>query len=279
MIRYLALALIAGHVSAAIVSATEISDLREWSLVQDPIVDGPAGVLAGSVAMDGTTVTLTATGEIPDFADIGYQSVDGQDVASSTTGFSFSPNEDFQVAIDFMLDFNQSVGGGAIGFGIGEDADGTDSAGAVLTFNDGAPSTALAAARANDIPVLTLPIVPILLLNPIVLPNSGRMFIEYDSASGTVVAGLSTTMGATEPDFTSPIASVQNQWDDEELLVSFFLRSQPFVDGSDPSLTSGGVTATFSNLQDLSIPEPSGAVLLALVSTSALSRRREPAGA
>ena len=67
--------------SAAPVLAGSISDFFNWTQVQDPPHAGMTGGVDTALQ-----VTLTATGAVPAATDIGYQSVNGVDVAGSTAG-------------------------------------------------------------------------------------------------------------------------------------------------------------------------------------------------
>ena len=155
---------------------------------------------------------------IPAGTDIGYQSVDGVDVAGSASGFYFSPLEDFHVAIDYDVTHDASVGFAGIGFGIGEDRDGMDSAGMGLAINNGAPTAFAGAARIGDVNQSPL-------LFGTAATTSGRMFVEYDSTSGDIAVGINTTPGAAVPTETQTFAGIQNSWDDEPLLASFFCEA------------------------------------------------------
>lgn len=262
LIAYLATTL------SGIAFATSISDFESWQLVEDPphsgmvaTLDGIGGKL-GAITPPGpkTSALLCATGAVPSGTDIGFASVNGFDAASSNAGYFFDPADDFFVAIDFDISSTLSVGGGGIGFGIGEDIEGTDSAGVALAIVNGATSSFTTASRVANVdqPFSTIA----------AGFDSGRMFLEYQSLTGDVVVGLNPTLGASTPSVTTTIASVQDQWDDEPLLVSFFLRSQE-VPSLLPALTSGSIEATFSNFEVLSgtpiaIPEPSTTLLAAL---------------
>ncbi len=231
-----------------------IIDLSQWTLVQDP----PHPKLTSSIDSN-TQITLKATGgPIPSGTDIGYQSVNGYDVGSSTFGWAFDPGFSFSVGLDFSLTFASPRGGFAIGMGIGEDRDGTDSAGVVLTSRDGTLGPLVGAARVND--VTQVPIVLSLLGTA-----TGRFIVSYDAATGNVTVGVSTN-GDDLPEKSGVFNSIQNSWDNELLLVSFFARGD---NGLSP-WTSGTADAVFSNLHVISgtptsiVPEPSTLLLFGL---------------
>ena len=131
---------------AAPVLAGSITDFFNWTQVQDPPHAGMTGGVDTALQ-----VTLTATGAVPAATDIGYQSVNGVDVAGSTAGNYFSPAQDFQIAVDFNVSTLSSVGFAAIGFGIGEDGAGMNSAGPLLAIANGTAFGFLGGARTNDV--------------------------------------------------------------------------------------------------------------------------------
>lgn len=231
-----------------------IIDLSQWTLVQDP----PNANLKSSI--DSTTqITLKATGgPIPSGTDIGYQSVNGYDVGNSTSGWAFDPGFDFSVALDFNLTFASPVGGLTIGMGIGEDRDGTDSAGVALTSLNGALFPFFGAARVND---STLPLIPTIVSGT----ATGRFIVSYDAATGDVTVGVSTN-GDDLPEGFGVFNGIQNSWDNERLLVSFFARGDNGFFG----WSSGTAEAVFSNLRVISgaptaiVPEPSTLLLLGM---------------
>ncbi|TWT43203.1 PEP-CTERM sorting domain-containing protein [Botrimarina hoheduenensis] len=264
MIRFVCATLLALATSAA--SAASITDLNAWTQLQDPPHPGMAGVVDNA-----SQVTLTATGAVPSGTDIGYASVNGPDVAGSTGGYYFDPAQSFVVAIDFDLSAGGSIGGGGIGFGIGEDVGGTDSAGVGLALLNGAPLLFSAASRVNDIdqPLSNF---------AAAATASGRLFVNYNAATGDITLGVNAMQGVGMASDTVTLAGLQNLWDDEPLLVSFFLRSQ--AAGPIPALTAGSLEAVFSNFEVLSgtpltvVPEPASLFLTVLVGGAGLICRR-----
>ncbi len=233
--------------------SANIIDFNTWTEVQDP----PHAGMTSNVD-SASQVTLTASGAIPAGTDIGYQSVNGTDVSSSSSGHYFSTGADFQVAIDFDLMAANSVGLGGIGFGIGEDSAGTNSAGVALAILNGSPTLYSGAARVNDVTQAPLTLA-------LSASSTGRFFVHYDSANGDITVGVSNTPGALTPDATNTFsgANVQNNWAGDDLLVSFFLRSDSVVF---PPLSAGTLEVVFSNFEVLSgtsiaVPEPGSAAL------------------
>ena len=234
-----------------------IIDLSQWTLVQDP----PHPQLTSTIDSD-ARISLRATGgPIPTGTDIGYQSVNGFDVGSSSAGWAFDPGSSFSVALDFNLTFGSPIGGFTIGLGIGEDRDGTDSAGVVLTSQNGLISPFFGAARVNDVtqsPVLA----------GVPGQATGRFIVSYDAATGDVSVGVSTN-GDDTPEGFGVFSQIQNSWDNEKMLVSFFARG----DNGFFQWTSGTANAIFSDLHVISgapesiaptsvVPEPSALLLL-----------------
>ncbi len=222
---------------AAPLAAASIDDLTGWTLVEDPpdpgfsaTVEGPASVLLEA-----------ADTEVPSGTDIGYQSVDGQDVEASTAGFAFDPAQSFSIAIDYAITFGGTpVGGLGIGLGIGEDRDGANSAGVALLTQDGGTVAVGGAARIDDV---TQPLLPIFTL----AQRSGSFFVTYDAASGNVAVGVGPA-GANVPSATRTFTAIQPQWPGEFLFPAFFLRSD---DELGAPWTQGTAEARFSNLRVL----------------------------
>lgn len=245
--------------------AANIDDLGTWTLAEDPPHPNLSATLDSS-----TQATLSANGAVPATVDIGYQSVDGADVANSTAGHYFSAGESFSVAIDFEVSANASMGLAGIGFGIGEDAAGNNSAGVGLAILNGTPTTFSGASRINNV---TQPIAPL----PLAATSSGRFFVAYDEPSGDITYGVNPIPGSLTPSSGAVFSGLQNNWPGEDLLVSFFLRSDTFLIAG--PLSSGSVDAVFSNFTVLSgtavaaVPEP-GTIFLVLTGMGALLIRR-----
>lgn len=233
-----------------------IMDFNTWTIVEDP----PNANFTSSV--DSTSqVTLSATGgSIPSGTDIGYKSIDGVDVNNSSSGWAFDPAFDFAVAVDFDLTFASAIGGFSIGMGIGEDDDGTDSVGVILASMNGGLLTFAGAARDGNSP-----------LSPVAVPvggtTTGRFIVSYVASNGNVSVGVSTD-GDDTPEGTGSFLGVQDFWDDELLMVSFFARG----DNGVFNWSSGTADAIFSDFHVISgtpldvsqisaVPEPASWLL------------------
>lgn len=281
MFRFrIVLVTLAGLLAPGLANAT-LSDFTNWTPVEDP-----AHPSFGYSAVAAAATLTAAGGPIPAGTDVGYQSVDGNTPATSTSGYAFATTADFSLAIDFDLSFsNTPTGQLAIGFGIGEDSDGMNSAGALLLANNGVIIPAVAGgARVGDVDYMTpLPI-------GLHFSSTGSFFASFEAATGNVTLGNGAA-GAAVPAFTNTFAGIQDLWDpamldDKLLLASFFLRSD---DVGAPEWTSGNAEAVFSNFRVLAgsavslaptnpptvtaAPEPSAAVLALIAALGLLVRR------
>ena len=254
--------------------AAEVTDLTTWTVVEDP----PDPAFSADVGVT-TARLLAGDASIDRGTDIGLQSIDGLTVGDSTAGFFFDHREDFALAIDYRWSFDSADGFLGLGFGIGEDSDGQNSAGvAMLTRDGGAFGPFAATGRTNDVD-----------LTPQTLSSEtasleGSLFVSYDAASGDITLGANDVIGAAAPDRTATFAGLQNDWNDQGLLASFFIRS----DGPLPPnrWNGGNGEATFENFRVLSgsataVPEPSLAWLavsgLAWYGRRRLRHRSKPA--
>lgn len=193
--------------------------------------------------------------------------------SASTSGFHFNSASDFTVAIDYALTFSNSPTGFlGLGFGIGEDGDGKNSAGvAMLTSGGSAFLPFGGAARVNDVDQTPLN------LGLSTSTLSGTFFIDYKSASGDVIVGAATTQGAAAPTVSGTYSGIQNQWGGDKLMVSFFMRSDGPLPGN--QWLSGNADAVFDNFRVLkgapvAVPEPAALPLIAALGILASIRRR-----
>ncbi len=253
-------------VSFSTVAIADVVDFTTWTEVADP----PSAFFSASATSSAATLTA-GNGFVSSGTDIGFQSVDGQTPGSSTHGYYFESSSDFTIAIDYSLAFGNSPNGVlGLGFGIGEDSDGMNSAGVALaTFNGFPVSNFTGAARINDQDQtpLSLGAAPTL---------SGSLFIAYDATSGDVTVGAATNPGVAMPTFSSTFSGIQNQWNGDDLMASFFIRS----DGA--GWNGGTAEAVLSNFRVLegsvtAVPEPSvlaGLSMGGLLIVGLLYRRR-----
>ncbi|MEO0587240.1 MAG: PEP-CTERM sorting domain-containing protein [Planctomycetota bacterium] len=257
-------------------TSAQTTDFTAWTLLEGP----PDPDLSGVVAPDGTTATLSATGSINAMTDIGFASINGQDVASSNRGFYFDPNESFAIAVDYEIEIISTPTTSTvfrIGFGIGEDINGTDGAGVAVGVSATFPTPSLfftgsASARTDDEVVS----------DPTVLASTGAvgsLQLAYDAATGNITVDSGPDLPPPDPtdpfaiDSSFTLSGLQNSWDNEGLIVSFFLN------GVGVGFEDGDVEATFSNFRILegtpiAIPEPAALTLLAAAAGLALTRRR-----
>ena len=251
--------------AASLPSFGAIIDFTSWTVVTDPFDPNFSASATSSSAN-----LLVSGGPIATATDIGFQSVNGATPAISTAGAFFNPANDFSIAIDYSLSFGPTPQGVlGLGFGIGEDSDGTNSAGIGLTTEDGNPFLTLAgAARINDVNQSPLPL-------SILSTLEGSLFVQYEASSGDVTVGAATIKGASTPGATATYTGIQNQWSEGDLLASFFIRSE----GS--GWQSGTGEAVFENFRVLngtvsSVPEPKHtAVALGFVGVAMIWIRRK----
>ena len=268
-IKLIAFAIGVCALSTSLATAGPITDFNCWTEVVDPAhpnfsssIDSPS------------QVTLSANGGVPLATDIGFKSINGLTAALSNSGNVFDPAFDFSLAIDY--DFNPQfllgVGGMTLGFGIGEDADGMNSAGIVLTTTSpGLPvASSGGAARVDDVDQLPL-------LVTLFSEYEGSFFVSYEAASGNVTVGIGDT-GAAAPEFTGTFNGIQNSWDNVKLFPSFFIRSDNALN---MAWASGSADAIFSNFRILEgvamelIPEPTTLGLAVLGCLGIFARRRK----
>ena len=260
-IRYYLMTATALAAMASTGLAATPGDFTTWTQVQDP----------ANALMTGSTIATQAmlqagNGAVPAGTDIGYQTVNGTGVADATQGFYFAKLQSVSLAVDFAVSGSNQQGTLGIGFGIGEDSGGMNSAGVAMLIQNGSPLAYGAAARVNDVNQAA---------NVLGLgSSSGTLFVSYDASTGNVTVGESTTTGASSPAASSTYSGIEQQWAGDDLLASFFLRS----DGTLSTPWQGGAeTATFSNFRVLSgsataVPEP--AMIAAWALGGLLLRRR-----
>ncbi|MEX1119429.1 MAG: PEP-CTERM sorting domain-containing protein [Terrimicrobiaceae bacterium] len=252
--------------------AQPITNFTSWTLAADPF----NALFSGSSTS--TNATLTAgNGTIPAGTDIGFSSVSGTTVLGSVSGNYFSSASSFSLAIDYDLAATMPFGFGTsaifLGFGIGEDSTGVDSAGITLgTVNFGAsPVSSLAAtARVDD---ATQPVGSVSGTAGL----AGTFFVSYDEATGNVTVGAANTTNAVAPTGSYTFTGIANSWDGEDLLASFFMRSD--IPSGAPEWTGTSASAVFSNFRVLegtavAIPEPTTATLVLIGGLVWMLRRR-----
>lgn len=237
--------------------AADLTDFTNWYVVQDP-----ADPNFTSAATPTDASLFAGAGAIDVGTDIGFATINESTAANSTAGYVFVPSADFELSIEYNLSFLSASGALGLGFGIGEEVTGENSAGVAFITNNGAPFlNFFGAARVND---NTLDPEDIGLAASL----SGRLFIQYDAASGDITLGASQTPGDLTPTMTYTFSNLQDFWNDENLIASFFIRSDAIPVIAPNGWNGGDATAVFSNLRidgSLSkIPEPGSSLLVSL---------------
>jgi len=219
-----------------------IVSFDEWTIGYDPFDADFSGTASANQA-----TLLAASGDITAGTDIAYFSVNGGSVESSSSGYGFSPSSSYSIAIDYDLSFSSANGVLGIGFGIGEGTSGDHSAGVgMLTYNGIPTSTFTAVGRVDAVnqsfsgnPPGSLGLAAAL---------SGSLFVSYDAGSADVTVGASHTKGASTASHTFTMSGIQNDWNEADLLASFFLRSES-IPGVANGWSSGTADAVFSNFR------------------------------
>lgn len=272
---------------AASASAT-ITDLTTWQFYYDndpgpgPLQDATTGSAAPNLAQ----LSFLNDVDVPAGYDIGFSSINANTVAQATAGHYFSAAEDFSVSLDFSITLNNPNGLVALGFGIGEDRKGVNAAGIGLglpTFGDTLP--AFQGAATNDDVAIGRDLTDSVAPSGTAPTYAGTLSIDYDvdplTNEFTITVGAaginnSTTSFTSTGDLTA--------WAGDDLLVSFFLRSDTALTNigpfplTIPAWTGTSAQASFSNLtitgSATQVPEPSSLALLALSSLGIMRRRR-----
>lgn len=224
----------------------------QWTLLQDAPAELSLSETAGRVQVSATSPASPNT--------------DALYFSGGPAGFRLATDTDFEITLDYRwgtVDASAASVGDLLGltFGVGRDADGTDSAalGFAVSRQTLGPvtldATALGAAyRTDDAQSQS-----VLSLGG---PASGTFRIAYDAAGDD----LTLSVGA---DAFSLNDTVQAVWGADDLLVSFGARGSGF------SLNAGDTWLdNFTVVSGRVVPEPSTAAL-ACLGAAALLRRRQ----
>jgi hypothetical protein len=253
-------------------TSADITDFTSWHLVEDPADAN----LSASVAT--STASLTAgPGSVDVGNDIGYATIDGNTASTSSKGFVFDIDNDFELAMTYDLTFGSASGALGLGFGIGEEISGENSAGIAMITNNGSPFFNFAgAARTNNMNQAVRD-------TGLAASLSGTLFVGYDAATGNINLGAARSKEANAAEATVTYLELQDEWNDQQLIVSFFIRSDAIPILAPNGWGGGQAEAVFSNFRVLNgsataIPEPgTWSVALALSGIAVCRRRRKTA--
>lgn len=238
--------LLAGSVvGAASIASAQVADFSTWTLVQDP-----AHALLTSAASSSSITLFAGNGPIPNGTDIGYQSVNGNTAATSSSGHAFSLTQNFGFAVDYAFSASGVVGNLGFGLGLGEDVNGTNSAGVVIAVNNGVPFIAGGASRTNDVngPTGFIGFSP---------AATGSLHVSFDASNGSVKVGTGL-VGLNVPNLNFTYSNIASSWTGADLFPAFFLRSDATLGAA---YSAGNANVTFSNFRVTggsigAVPEP-----------------------
>lgn len=263
-------------------ASAQITDLTTWQFYYDndpgpgPLQDATTGSAAPNLAQ----LNFLNDVDVPAGYDIGFSSINANTVADATSGYYFSAAQNFTIRMHFTLALTDPNGFVAIGMGIGEDRKGVNSAGIGFGVGTGLFNAASygAAATNNDSPITST----FSLVEAADNNYAGSLTVSYDAISGDVTVGAAQGLGSPDPlapaqSFTFDGTTDLGAWAGDDLLVSFFLRSD------DPSIYSNWTgTAAQAEFFDFTIvegtpiqvPEPSSLALLGIAGLGIIRRRR-----
>jgi hypothetical protein len=275
--------LLAVTLSCAVLAPAQahITDLTTWDLYKDAsgATTAQSDAMTGSATANLANLNFIGDVDIPAGFDIGYSSVNSNTVAGATSGYYFDASQNFTIRMHFSLDVVSPAGFVGIGMGIGEDRAGVNSAGIGFGVGTGVVNAAVfgAAATNNDTPITSA----FALSETVDNEYFGSLTVSYDAASGDVTVGAAKFLGAPDPlapteTFTFDGTTDLGAWAGDELLVSFFLRSDnPLIYNN---WTGDLAEASFFDFtivegRVIQIPEPTSLALLGLGGLAMIRRR------
>lgn len=262
-------------------SAT-IDDLTTWQFYydNDPGPGALQDATTGSSSANLAELNFIDDVDVPAAYDIGYSSINANTVGGATSGYYFDASQDFTIRTHFSLNLTNPNGFVGIGMGIGEDRKGVNSAGIGFGVGTGPLSLALygAAGTNNDAPITST----FALTETLDNEYFGSLTVSYDAATGDVTVGAAQFLGAPDPlapteTFTFDGTTDLGAWAGDDLLVSFFLRSDNpgfYSNWSGTSAEADFFDFTIVEGNATQIPEPTSLALLALGGLGLMRRRR-----
>lgn len=258
-----------------------IDDFTTWDLYED--VSSPtaaqAAAMTGSAAPNLAQLNFTDDVDQDAGFDIGYSSVNANTVGGATSGYYFSAANDFSVSVDFAVTLTNPNGVVAIGLGVGEDRTGVNSAGigfGMATF--GLTGSAFRGAATNNDVATTRDLNAPVFAFVSGSTYSGTLNVAYDAATGDITVGAVGDGSSSTTTFTK--AADLTDWAGDDLLVSFFLRSDavtsplPIGPWTGQSAEADFLNFTVSQGTATQVPEPTSLALLALGGLAMVRRRR-----
>lgn len=263
-------------------ASAQITDFTTWDFHADPPSTPTVDQInnaTGTKSVDKAELNFLDDVDYPAAYDISYNSINANTVGEATSGYYFDASQSFTIRMHFSLALTDPNGFVGIGMGIGEDRQGVNAAGIAFGVGTGLiniPSYA-AAATNNDASNTS-----VLGLTEIADNDySGSLTVSYDAATGDVTVGAAQFLGAPDPlapteTFTFDGTTDLGAWAGDDLLVSFFLRSDNpaiYTNWTGQSAEADFFDFTIVQGNATLVPEPSSLALLGL-GLGLIARRR-----